>query len=164
MREEPSDLEALQALLDRSVERAGPFLRASFEMPDRTPSASDLCGRLTGLLTITLATVTAKGEPRVAPIDAVFFRGGFYVPTVAQAARARHLAARPAVSLSYHEGRELAVIIHGIAEALGTDDPAFDELEAIRLGEGGEPMSGWSGDPVFLRIIPDLFYAYAKEM
>jgi hypothetical protein len=104
MRETADDLERLQSVLDRSVERASPFLRRSFEMPERSLSAADLAARLDGLLVVSLATVTAKGEPRVAPIDAVFLRGHFYVPTVAQAARARHLARRPGVSVTYHEG------------------------------------------------------------
>jgi hypothetical protein len=164
MRESPVDLERLQAVLDRSVERASPFLRSSFEMPERSLSAADLVARLDGLLTVSLATVTAKGEPRVAPIDAVFLHGDFYVPTVAQAARARHLARRPGVSLTYYEGQAMAVIVHGSASAIGGEAPTFAELEEIRVAAGGQSIAEWSGDPVFLKVIPDLFYTYAKEM
>jgi len=164
MRETSSDLDQLQALLDRSVERASPFLRSSFEMPERSLSAAALGERLEGMLTVSLATVTAAGEPRVAPIDAVFLRGHFYVPTVAQAARARQLARRPAVSLTYYEGRTLAVIVHGRAEVVRPGAEPFAEVEEIRIVAGGQPIAEWSGDPIFLRIIPDLFYSYAKEM
>jgi hypothetical protein len=164
MRETAADLERLQALLDESVAKASPFLRRSFEMPERSLSASELAARLDGLIVVSLATVTAKGEPRVAPIDAVFLRGRFYVPTVAQAARARHLARRPGVSVTYYEGRSLAVIVHGRAAAVGPDEEQFDEVEQIRLAEGGESILGWSGDPIFLRVEPDVVYTYAKEL
>ncbi len=42
MRESAADLERLQRLLDASVERASPFLRSSFEMPERSLSAERL--------------------------------------------------------------------------------------------------------------------------
>lgn len=161
MRETAADLERLQAVLDRSVERASPFLRSSFEMPERSLSAVDLAARLDGLLTVSLATVTAKGEPRVAPIDAVFLHGLFCVPTVAQAARARHLARRPGVSVTYYEGRAMAVIVHGQAGVVADGEDPFDELEEIRLAEGGESIAGWTGDPIFLRVEPDVIYTYA---
>jgi hypothetical protein len=164
VRETAADLERLQALLDQSVERASPFLRRSFEMPERSLSAADLAARLDGLIVVSLATVTAKGEPRVAPIDAVFLRGYFYVPTVAQAARAKHLARRPGVSVTYYEGRATAVIVHGRATAVGPGEELFDEIEEIRLAEGGESLLKWSGDPIFLRVEPDLIYTYAKEL
>jgi hypothetical protein len=164
VRETAADLEELQALLDQSVEKASPFLRRSFEMPERSLSAAELAARLEGLVVVALATVTAKGEPRVAPIDAVFFRGRFYVPTVVQAARAKHLAARPGVSVTYHEGRSLAVIVHGRAGTVAPDEEPFEEIERIRLAEGGQSILEWSGDPIFLRVAPDVIYTYAKEL
>jgi hypothetical protein len=164
MRESAADLERLQAVLDESVEKASPFLRRSFEMPERSLSAADLAARLDGLLVVSLATVSAKGEPRVAPIDAVFLRGRFYVPTVAQAARARHLARRPGVSVTYHEGRSLAVIVHGQAGTVVPGEDPFEEIEEIRLAAGGESLLEWSGDPIFLRVEPDVIYTYAKEL
>jgi hypothetical protein len=36
MRETAADVEQLQALLDRSIEGAGPFLRSSFQMPEHS--------------------------------------------------------------------------------------------------------------------------------
>jgi hypothetical protein len=40
MRETAADLERLQALLDDSIERAGPFLRSSFQLPGHSLSAA----------------------------------------------------------------------------------------------------------------------------
>ena len=96
MRESAYELEQLQALIDRSIEGAGPFLRSSFQMPEHSLSAAQLAGHLQGSLTVALATTTVRGAPRVAPISALFVRAAFCVPSVAQAARARQLAQRPA--------------------------------------------------------------------
>jgi hypothetical protein len=94
-----TDLARLQELLDRSIEGAGLFLRSSFEMPEHSLSAAQLVAHLQGSLTVALATTTARGEPRVAPISALFAHAAFCAPSVAQAARTRHLVARAAASL-----------------------------------------------------------------
>ncbi len=90
MRETPQDLERLQELLAANIERAGGFLRGAFEMPERSLSATQLAGVLDGHPTVALATTMAKGEPRVAPTNAIFYRGAFHVPTVAASARPPH--------------------------------------------------------------------------
>ena len=81
MRESAGQLTRLQELIDRSIAGAGPFLRNAFEMPERSLSAQQLVERLDGARTVALATTTARGEPRVAPIGALFV----HVPSVAQA-------------------------------------------------------------------------------
>jgi hypothetical protein len=163
MRETDADLERLQALLDASMERAGPFLRSSFEMPEHSLSAAQLAGHLQGSLIVALATTTARGEPRVAPIGALFVRAEFHVPSVAQAARSRHLAARPAASLTYFEGTDLAVIAHGRATILDAAHPDFAELDALQVESGGSSVSEWSGDGVYLRLGAERVFTYARE-
>jgi hypothetical protein len=162
MRESPADLERLQALIDRSIEGAGPFLRSSFEMPERSLSAQQLVDRLQGLLTVALATTTQRGEPRVAPIGALFVRGAFHVPTVAQAARTRHLAARPAASLTYFEGTTLAVVAHGQAKIIDPNAAAFAELDAVQVRCGGQSPTEWQGDAVYLHLDADRLFTYAR--
>src|SRR5579863_9633629 len=125
MQETPSDMTELQALLGASIANAGAFLRSSFEMPEHSLSSGQLVAYLTGLRTVALATVTARGEPRVAPTGALFVRGRFAIPTVASAVRARHVAARPAVSLTLYDGNELAIIAHGQATILVEGEPDF---------------------------------------
>lgn len=71
MYETPEDIHLLQALLDRSIEQAGAFLRQSFQMPNHSLSARQLIHVWQGMQTIALATVTRNGEPRVAPIGAI---------------------------------------------------------------------------------------------
>jgi hypothetical protein len=163
VRETAEDLDRLQATLDDSIDRAGGFLRSSFEMPAHSLSASQLAAHLQASLTVALGTVTARAEPRVAPIGAFFLHAWFYVPTVAESARARHLARRPAVSLTYFEGTELAVIVHGQAAIIGADDPGFAELDAVQVEGGGQSVSEWQGHGVYLRLDPTTIYTYARE-
>lgn len=73
MYETSAEIEHLQALLDRSIEQAGAFLRSSFEMPAHSLSARQLVHLWQGLQTVAFATATKKGEPLVAPIGALLF-------------------------------------------------------------------------------------------
>ncbi|MBA2277846.1 MAG: pyridoxamine 5'-phosphate oxidase family protein, partial [Chloroflexia bacterium] len=73
MHESPEDLSELQTLLDRSHERAGPHMRSIFT-PDRRISAAELADLLPGVQVLNLATVTRDCEPRVAPVDGLFYR------------------------------------------------------------------------------------------
>jgi hypothetical protein len=125
MHETSDELRRLQALLDESAERASGFLRTSFEIPEHSLSAERVTAHLQGGLTVALGTTTARHEPRVAPIGALFVHGSFYLPTVAESARARHLAQRPGASLTYFEGVDFAVIAHGHASRITPDDPGF---------------------------------------
>jgi hypothetical protein len=163
VRETAADLEALQLLLDRSIDGAGPFLRSSFQMPERSLSAAQLAAHLQGSLTVALATTTARGEPRVAPIGALFVRAAFCLPSVAQAARTRHLVARPAASLTYFESNDLALIAHGRIALVREGDAAFDELDALQVQAGGESPRGWSGEGVYLRLAAATLFTYARE-
>jgi hypothetical protein len=162
--ETEDDLKALQAILDRSIEAAGPFLRSSFQMPEHSLSARQLARHLQGLITVAFATATAGGAPRVAPIGAVFFRGTFWIPTVEHAARTRMLRVNPAASLSYYEGNRLAVILHGWAEVLGQGWGEFSRLEALLEEVGGQSPRRWEHGPgVFLRLEAERVYTYARH-
>jgi hypothetical protein len=163
MRETAADLQRLQALLDDSVARASAFLRSSFQMPEHSLSAERLAAHLQGSLTVALATVTARGEPRVAPIAALFLRGAFHVPTVAESARARHVAQRPGVSLTYFEGTDLAVIAHGHAAILDAGHPDFAELDAAQVACGNQSVGDWQGEGVYLRVEAASLFTFARN-
>ena len=163
MRESPTDIQQLQTLLDDSIKRASAFLRASFEIPEHSLSATQLAAHLQGSLTVALATVTARGEPRVAPISALFVRGRFCVPTVAEAARARNVARRPGVSVTYFEGTALAVIAHGQATIIDAEHPDFADLDATQIASGNQSVSEWQGHGVYLRLQPTSLYTFARD-
>lgn len=163
MHETPEDRQRLQALLDRSIARAGAFLRRSFEMPEHSLSAGQLVRYLVGIQNVAFATVTAKGEPRVAPIGALFMRGRFHIPTVVTAARTRMIAARPAVSLTHYVGNDLAIIAHGMATVIPEAHADFALLEAMqRAGNtSGESVRDW-GEGVFLRVEAETLVTFAR--
>ena len=75
MHETPEQIAELQRLLDESYDSAGEHLR-SIMTPERRSTAKKLVETLTGMCLLSLATVTAKCEPMVSPVDGVFFKGG----------------------------------------------------------------------------------------
>ena len=123
MNETPEDLAELQRLLDESAAAAGGHLRSIFDEEHRT-SAERLAALLIGVNVLDLATVTARGEPRVAPVDGLFYRGRWWFGSSPESARFRHLRQRPAVSACHTRGEEFAVIVHGHATVIDIEDPA----------------------------------------
>jgi len=100
MLETPDDLARLQSLLDGSHARSTEHLRGIIK-DDRTLSATQIAGLLTGMKVITAATVTAHGEPRISAMDGHFLHGTWTFSTSRTSAKARHLARRPAVSVAH---------------------------------------------------------------
>ncbi len=161
MRETQEDIERLQALLDSSIERAGAFLRRSFQMPEHSLSAQELIDCWQDVQTVALATVTSRGEPRIAPIGSLLYRGDIYIPTVATAARTRHIMKRPAVSLTLFRENELAIIVHGHATIVSPDHADFETLENL-LYAATQTKAGEWGEGVYLRIQAEAIYTYNR--
>ena len=162
MHETQEDLAILQTLLEDSAARAGKFLRESFQIPERSLSADQLAGLFQGLNTVALGTATRSGAPRVAPISALFYRGFFYIPSTAAAARTRMLQANPELSLTYFKDTSLAVILHGRGEVIEAKDSMFPLLEKLQVEHGGSSPREW-GEGVFIRVVPRVLYTYAEE-
>jgi hypothetical protein len=162
MRETPTDIDTLQHCLTQSIERAGPFLRESFQMPTCSLSARQLIRYFDSIKNIALATVTARGAPRVAPIGAMLLRGQLYIPTVATAARTKHVHQRPAVSLTHFVGSDLAIIVHGQAIVITSSQLLFTDLEDVQHTLTGQSVRDW-GDGVYLQIIADVIYTFARQ-
>ena len=134
MHETPDDLRTLQQLLDTSHAAMGEHMREIFT-EDRRLSAEALAQRLTGVCVLDLGTVSAAGEPRVAPVDGLFFRGQWYFGSAPTSTRFRHITARPAVSASHTRGEALGVIVHGTARRVEAEGAFRDFLGEI-YGEG----------------------------
>src|SRR2546421_9787362 len=170
MRETQEDIERLQALLDNSIERAGTFLRRSFQMPEHSLTAQQLIDCWLDVQTVALATVTTRGEPRVAPIGSLLYRGDIYIPTVATAARTRHVMKRPAVSLTLfrvvcgqgEQKNELAIIVHGSAAILSPDHADFATLEGLLYASTHTQAGEW-GEGVYLHIQAEAIYTYNRH-
>lgn len=162
MRETRQTVERLQSLLDESYARAGPHLRTIFR-PELRMTAEQLVAFFTGRRQIAVATVTARGEPRVAPVDALLLDGRFHFGTHRSAARVRHLRANPAVSLTYFERDAVAVVVHGTADLVEFGDPGFGDLdEAFLRVYGGTPSTADEGS-VYVRVEPATMFTYARD-
>ncbi len=162
MREIPEDIERLQVQLNTSIQRAGAFLHRSFQMPEHSLTAQQLIECWRDVPTVALATVTTRGEPRIAPLGSLLYRGEIYLPTVATAARTRHVMKRPAVSLTLDRENELAIIVHGSAAIISPEHAAFETLEDL-LYACTQTKAGEWGEGVYLHIQAAAIYTYNRH-
>ncbi|SEU43966.1 pyridoxamine 5'-phosphate oxidase family protein [Nonomuraea wenchangensis] len=163
MRETPEELTELQALLEASLSRSTSHLRSI--VTANTMTAEQVTRILIGMCTLALSTVTAKGEPRISGVDGHFLHGKWHFGTARSAAKARHLAARPAISIAHMRGEDLGVFTHGTVEILNPDngEPAADwpDLLAYFKDFYGDDYFDWDNDVVYHRLHPHWMTAYA---
>jgi hypothetical protein len=160
MHETPDDLRALQDLLDRSYESAGPHLR-SITSPERRVGAEELTEQLTGMCLLVVATVTRDCRPIAGPLDGIFYRGAFHFGTAPNSVRYRHLLARPHVSATHLPREEFAVNVHGRAvpvEIAGGFRETLLEVYVPRYGEDWEEFL--DSGPVYMRIDADRMFTF----
>ncbi len=166
MRETREELNELQALLDASLSRSTAHLRSI--VTERTLTAEQLTQILTGMCTLALSTVTAKGEPRISGVDGHFLHGKWHFGTARSAAKARHLAARPAASVAHMRGEDLGVFAHGRVETLnperGEPAPDWPELLAYFKDFYGSDAFDWDADVVYYRLHPHWMTVYAPDV
>jgi len=161
--ESASDLAALQRLLDDSYARMGAHMR-TIHTPERRVSASDLCEILRGVRVLSLATVTASCEPRVGPVDGIFFGGQFWFGSAHDSMRFRHIRKRPQVSASHTIGDTFAVVVHGTAHEIYVAAPDHSAFRATLLETYPDWEQWYSGPPPpYARIDAERMYAYAFE-
>ncbi|MGX7722848.1 pyridoxamine 5'-phosphate oxidase family protein [Rhodococcus sp. 5G237] len=167
MHETPTELAELQVLLDTSLSRSTSHLRSIVDA-SRTLTAEQLVEVLTGMCVLSLATVTAGGEPRISGVDGHFLHGKWYFGTAPNAAKARHLAARPAVSAAHMRGEDLGVFTHGHVEILNPcgGEPADDwpELLAYLQSFYGGDAFDWDEEVVYYRLDPHWMTVYAPDV
>ncbi|MGC4892840.1 pyridoxamine 5'-phosphate oxidase family protein [Micromonospora sp. DT31] len=167
MRETSEDLQQLQALLGASLSRSTSHLRSIIKA-ESTLTAEQLTQVLTGMCTLALSTVTAKGEPRISGVDGHFLHGKWHFGTARNAAKARHLAARPAVSAAHMRGEDLGVFTHGKVEILNPQDgePAADwpDLLAYFKDFYGDDPFDWENEVVYYRLHPHWMTVYAPDI
>jgi nitroimidazol reductase NimA-like FMN-containing flavoprotein (pyridoxamine 5'-phosphate oxidase superfamily) len=166
MHETPQDLAALQDLLDRSYEAAGPHM-LRIHTPERRLSAAQLSERLTGMRLLALATVTADGRPIVGPVDGIFLRGAFHFGSAPDSVRFRHIRKRPQVSATHLPGEELAVTVHGRASVVdvGAEEGALlrQTLLDIYLPRYGESWLEILEGGVFARIDAERMFTFHMD-
>jgi general stress protein 26 len=160
--ETEAELGTLQQLLERSRSASTEHLRGIIN-DGRALSARDIAGLMQGMKVISLATVTARGEPRISAVDGHFLHGTWTFSTSGSAAKARHLEARPAVSIAHVDHEDLAVFAHGTAKRLDPSDPLWDETLAHWTAHyGGSPLD-WGEDIRIYRLVPSWMVGYAFD-
>ena len=162
-RHHADDLAKLQRLLDASARSAGDALRETFAPEGHMLSALQLAAYFDRTRGFAFATVTAKGEPRVAPVGAVFYRAKFHIPTAAYSRRVADVRERNSVSLTHFVLGSVAVIVHGRAVVLSEVDPDFGALDVFH--DGGtwwrELRAKRAG--VYLRVDAERVYSWAAD-
>lgn len=131
-------------------------------------SAEHLTQVLVGMCTLALSTVTAKGEPRISGVDGHFLHGKWHFGTARTAAKARHLAARPAASVAHMRGEDLGVFTHGTVQLLNPADrgsaPEWPELLAYFQDFYGADAFDWENDVSYYRLQPHWMTVYAPDI
>lgn len=151
MEETAADLLELQTLLDESHARAGAHLR-SVITDERRMTAVEVADALPGMRLLALATVTERGEPRVGPVDAFFYRGRFWFGSSPSSARFRHLRTRSAVSATHVPAESLAVTVHGRAAVVDLAAPEHAGFRAICVAYYGPEWNDWGAGAQYARI------------
>jgi pyridoxamine 5'-phosphate oxidase-like protein len=165
MLETPAELAALQQLLDKSMEGAGPHLSGIIDR-DRRLSAEGVCERLQGLCLLVVATSTADGRPLAGPVDGYFIHGAFCFSSGEDSVRMRHLRARPAVSATYLPSESLQVTVHGRAELYRLNDPEHPGQRQAMLDHylplQGPAFEAWLDreNPIGARIVPEKMFTF----
>jgi uncharacterized pyridoxamine 5'-phosphate oxidase family protein len=151
---------ATQELLDASFARASAHLR-SIMTPPRRLSAEQLLAVLPCPAVLNIATVTARGEPRVSAVDGHFLRGHWYFTTPRASPKGRQLARQPAISASFTPRDGVGVFCHGRAELLDAGDPERAEVFAHLTDVYGESPDEWGSDIGCWRIDADWLVGFA---
>ena len=161
MYETPDEIAALQSLLDSSHARATGHLRGIIT-DERSLTAEQLVALLTGMKVLSVATVTASGEPRISALDGHFLHGTWTFGTDGSSAKARHLEKRPAVSVAHIDGEELALFSHGYADLMRPGS-LRDEVDAHWTAHYGSSPWSWGDDVRMYRLRMTWAVAYAAE-
>jgi hypothetical protein len=160
MNESTAELDELQALLDGTFARSSQHLR-SIMTPERRLDARRLVDLLTGIAVLNVASVTARGEPRISALDGHFLHGHWHATTAGDSPKARQWLARPAVSAAYTPRDGFGVFCHGRMQFLDPGSSAYEELEVHCVRTYGQSPRAWGSDIVYLRIEPTWFVAFA---
>lgn len=160
MNETAEELRDLQSLLDISHARSGEHLTGIINA-DRTLRATELAGLLTGMRVLAVSSVTANGEPRISGVDGHFLSARWVFTTSGTAAKARQLKARPATSVAYIDGEDIAVYCHGRVEFLTPEHPDFAGVEDHLVAHYGSSPSSWGPSIVYCQVRPTWMVGYA---
>lgn len=160
MQETPEQIQALQALIDRSFAGAGDHLQ-SIITPDKRLSARQVVTMLQGTKHVAFATVSSRGEPYVSPLDGLFLWGRFYASTDGSSVRARHLKRNKAVSLTHFNGDQYAITVHGDATVLEKGDAEAGAIDEVWQQLYGMSAFDLAEHVIFVRVDARRMFTFA---
>lgn len=149
-----ADVQWLQACLDDSYRRAGDHLRGIHTDPARL-TAAELVRRLPTMHVMVVATASSDGRPFTGPVDAFLHHGRIHFGTAPTALRARHLAARPAISVTYVEGENLCLTVHGRARPLDLQGRDAAYADRLRVHYGADWAEDVGDGAAYYAVDPD---------
>lgn len=159
MKETLEEVAVLQNLMDRSHAGASAHLQMIVNK-DRRLTAEQVVELTTGMKVLSLATVTARGEPRISGVDGHFLHGSWTFGTDGGSAKAQHMAARPSVSLAHLDGERIGVFAHGTARQLTPQEGDFDETVEHWTSHYGSDPTTWGQDVRLYRLEPSWLVGY----
>lgn len=128
-----SDLDALQALIDRSTRTATPSVADSIAYPERQMTATEFVAFWESVRLVAMATVGAAGQPHIAPVHAELDGTTLRLVVYENAVRRADLARNPRVAFSTWRADGAAAIVYGRAREVP------DSGREARAGRSGAP-------------------------
>lgn len=160
MYETEADLARLQELIDASFARSSEHLR-SIMSPPRRLTAPRLTHDLTGIAVLNVATVTARGEPRISALDGHFLHARWYATTSGTSPKVWQLRRRPAISAAYTPRDGYGVFCHGTVRFLQPESEEYQALTEHCIQVYGQSPLEWGPDIAYLTIEPSWFVGFA---
>jgi hypothetical protein len=112
---------------------------------------------------LSVATVTSSGEPRISALDGHFLHATWSFSTSGTAMKARHMRARPVVSVAHVDNEELGVFSHGRVDELQPDTSAYDETITHWTRHYGSSPLEWGDDIRLYDYRPHWMVGYAFQ-
>ena len=163
MLETDDEIAALQRLLDASHAASTDHLRGIIN-DNRTLSARDLVALLTGMRVLSVATVTAKGDPRISALDGHFLHGTWTFGTSgdrrqgpAHAPHGRRSASRTSTT------RTSRCSATAGPSRCDESDPDWAETIAHWTAHYGSSPLSWGDDIRMYRYRPHWMVGYAGD-
>lgn len=157
MYETAQELASLQELLDDSFARSSEHLLSIME-PQRRLTAARLSDELPSPAVLNIATVTARGEPRVSAVDGHFLHGHWYFTTASDSPKITHLSSRPSISASFTPRDGYGVFCHG--QAVFVEGAEKESVIEHIAGVYGVDPEEWGVYPC-LRVDPHWMTGFA---
>ena len=119
--ESQETLVAIQRLIAKSADSAGPAIRKNFSSTEWAMSAEEFVGFWGEERMASISTVSSEGLVHVVPLGLRLMDGKFYVPTFPDSQRLKDHRANPRCAISSWEDHYPAVIVYGLAQESDVD-------------------------------------------